>query len=387
MQTDLWCEFGIDYSKFGKEISDKSDKGRAMQNKLSDDCFNYIKSKYTLSETDKKDAINRLWQSNREDIKDIYILCNIVNNFDEESIKKYYRKKFGDANGMTSLYMLLKSFFEDVETFKKIHYSTLIDKKKLVTAIPDHQLEHLDLNTLDENNSERYAKQYFTTKIKKNAINVWYVLKDDDDVVTIFIFKNCKSRAKIPSTQKRRYNFYKHSRPIILRFASNGNLLEIYAKPAFEQGLNIASTIISKIASSPSNRVIVDYRQEEIFSDEKSLTRFFKDCLDEIATLPFKIKELYCKPNVSFNDCDLVFIKNRDPIKGMINNVENSLTTTIDIPKISWVDVSFQDKTFTLYFEKKPENKYLVKYSAKTYNKEFKEKIKQLYNIDVVRKG
>ena len=390
MNIELWSELGIDCKKFEKELTSKRNKGLSLQNKISDDVFYYLKERLRLSEAFKKDALNNIWATQPELLKDIYLLSCCSNNFNEDMVKKYGMSHFRLTSQKSVLFLLIKSLVEDTELLRKMHYASLLASKKLISAKPNVDVSETAFDALDEDKAENYARKYFTSKTKQLTVNVWYLLNDNDSV-TVFIYKNCKSNAKVASTQKRKYQFVPHSRPIILRFSKDGKNLDIFAKPAQEQGLNMASSIASCLLSTPTNQVNVIYAHKEEYTDEGNLNLLLKDCLNEKDDCPFALQELTCKPNENLNDFELVFIKHRDSLKDMVKKIEDALDAKIAIKKVSEIKIKFKEYQITMNFRQGIDDQYLVTYSHKStdlpMDRELKNKMKRDYGIILLRKG
>lgn len=385
----FWSELGIDYEKLENTLASKSDKGRVLQNKIRGDTFDLIKSKYNLSENFVTHALRNLWATNEESFKDIYVLCNSTEKFNEDEVKKYYKRKFNDDSQRSILYMLIRSLLEDTEVIRQMHYATLLASKKLVSCIADRELTNVNFDNLSEEDAENYARQIHRYVSMQNTINVWYILRDENDI-SIFIYKNCKARAKIPDVVKRQHQFIKHSRPIILRFTNNANLVEVYGR-SNEQAYRMASKISTNYISTPTSPISITYSQEEVLTSMESLSLLMQACMREETDCPFALIQLCCKPKEEFNDCDLTFIKNRDSLIDMTQKIEEALSTTISVDKINSVQLKFKERKFSLIFDQRDNNQILVSYSSFSpdisLNKEFKQTLLEKYDVKVVRRG
>lgn len=388
MNEALWSEFGIDWEKLSDKLNSKRNKPMTLTRSISDQLFTYLKQKFNLPEQYKTDALRNLWEIHQEDFENLYVLCKSYDNFNEDVIKKYYRKKYGNIEN-SLLFMLARSLFEDLNLLRQIHYGTMLAVKKLVSAVPDSSVENLNLNNLTEEEAENFAKQIHQHEANQNTINVWYILKDDD-ASTVFIFKNCKARAKIPSIEKRKHQFIQHSRPVILKFTNGGNLLEVHSS-SNEQAFRMGSKIISNYASTPTNEVDISFSHQEVLSPSENVSILVSECLNETEGCPLELLKLSCKPKEEFNDCDLIFLKNRDSLKSMKEEIEKALSTNITPEKIHEIKVKFKEKLFSVYFESRENNQFLVAFSSITsdtaLNREFREVFLNKYGTTLVRRA
>lgn len=387
MSADMWSEFGFDWDKFDRWISRKNNVATLINNKLKEDCYQFLKQKYNLPENIKREGVKNLLATNPDVLKEIFFLSIQEEKFSSDKIQHFYSKKFGNSAGKTVQLMLIQAYLEDQEILRQYHYSTLFSHIKLFSAIPSGDFDGFDLQSIDEGMAEEIVKSYFVSPQNKSKVSVWYVLKEPG-YATVFLFKGAKVRAKIPSLRKRHHEFIGYSKLIVLHFSQDGRILEVHSRPTKEFGLKIGSSIASKLKSTPQNQVEVRYVQKEVRTNKTSVIALIEQCANANPECKFELYELSCRPKVHFNDCHLVFKRNRDRLTSMIKEIEKALDTAINADKINEIKVMFNNKKFLVNFTPLDNENCVVTYSSignAITDREFEKEMLRSYGITLLR--
>lgn len=383
-----WSEIGIDSKTYKENFVSKKLKASSLKKLLSPKSLTYIRNKFKRIEIKDIDALKKLIDSDLVTSTNIYIVIKSTNSFSTKKIKDYYKNTFNQSESDV-MYCMLRMYFEKKEILKDIFYATLLEIKSggldtytLKTANP---LKLNGLDTLTEKNAQAAIRKILK-KSQKKKINVWFVLKNASDT-SIFVYKQAKTRARIPNPVTKRYSFFVMAKPIIIQFSDSGKKVSIFSKEK-DRTLKMAKSIICYLSNQ-------DINDTSIFYDKKILTNG-KNLVDTFINKVIKEQDKnFISEYVRFltvHDPLISVSKRTEPISGLVNDMieKNYIQGNLDSNTVEEMGLLFKNKQFRIFISKNEGGGYDFQYSSKTdfsLRKEFEDTLKSNYSIEASKRG
>ena len=176
----MWNEVGFECADIIKRFRSIKNPANSISRRIEANLLIRIKNKFSIESENTYNYLKKLEESNPEFLDFIHLLIYASNKLDEEITKSVYEKEF--SNQAPNVQMILYQGLTDrpnSDLLRKIHYTTLIERRGYLTCSIKKSSFKNDLSSLDEDQAQKLIREQIKKSLRKK-VNVWFVLKTDN---------------------------------------------------------------------------------------------------------------------------------------------------------------------------------------------------------------